>query len=223
MRSFLVWLVFAGAATACSSTSVPPPSAGDSQGAAPVTPPGPGASTNDTPDAGSTPGLPAEWGADKCPALPSGATAGLVTGNQLGKLVVKDCDGNDVSLDQFCGASALWIFAAHGWCPHCQLVSKNAEAIHASFAGRNLASVNILVENASYETPTAQDCKAWKTANKLQNVVALYDPKGATRGLWDNNTTSLSVFVDAHRVIVAKSHTDSTSVLKTSIEKALTP
>ena len=167
--------------------------------------------------------MPAEWGGDKCPALASGVTSGLATGNQLSKIVVKDCDGNDVSLDQFCGASALWIFAAHGWCPHCQAVSKNAEAIHTSFAGRNLASVNILVENASYDVPTAQDCKAWRTANKLQNVVTLFDAKGATRGLWDNNTTALSVFVNARRLIVGKSHTDSTTALKGSIESALTP
>lgn len=220
MRPLVACAAFTLTVGACSSSSMPPVSSGESSGIPAAVP----TSTSSDDDAGSAPSatsaLPAEWGPDKCP---TGLKEGLDVGDQLATIVLRDCDGNDFSLARVCGASALWIFAAHGWCPHCQLVSKNAEAIHDSFAGRNLAAVNILVETASYQSPTAADCKAWRTANKQQDVVTLYDPNSATRGLWDNNTTALSVFVDHERRILEKSHTDSTAALKASIEKALSP
>jgi hypothetical protein len=203
---------------ACASAAVVPP---QDSGVGVDAALGTDATATDAADSGVTQ-PPTDWGSAKCEAVSSALPLGLKTGDRLGSVVVKDCDGNAVTLDQYCGASALWVFAAHGWCPHCQLVAKNAEAIHSSFGGRNLASVNILVQTASRGVPTAQDCKAWKEAYKMNNVVALYDDTGATEGLWDTNSTALSVFVSRDRTIVSKSHTDVTASLTKSIETSLT-
>lgn len=174
-----------------------------------------------TDDAGAP--LPASWGQSQCAAAtpPAGAVVGLETGNQLGAVVLKDCDGNDFPLTKICGASAAWVFVAHGWCPHCKLVTKNAESILAGYAGRNVAAVNVLLENAQGKAPTVADCKAWRDGAKLANVIALYDATGATKGLFEENATSLNVFLDKDRVIHAKAHTDVTAEIRRGIDEAL--
>src|SRR5262249_29659165 len=42
-----------------------------------------------------------------CRAIPDGATVGYEVGNTIGGLVLKDCDGNDVSLANFCD-NGMW-------------------------------------------------------------------------------------------------------------------
>jgi thiol-disulfide isomerase/thioredoxin len=170
---------------------------------------------------GSAPSNP-NWGTSYCPADNSSAPTGYDTGNQLPEIILKTCDGQDFSLNQLCGASALWIFAAHGWCPHCKQASSVAEQVHDSFAGKNVASVNILVETSAYQPPDEASCKAWREQYKMDDVLTLYDPTGATFKLWDNNYTALSVFVDKDRKIVSKSHSDTTTALQSGIEQALT-
>ncbi len=55
------------------------------------------------------------WGPEQCPDAPDGVTKGYKVGNQMAELKLQDCDGNDVFLSDFCGATGTWIFAAHGW------------------------------------------------------------------------------------------------------------
>ncbi|MBK7399585.1 MAG: redoxin domain-containing protein [Myxococcales bacterium] len=161
-----------------------------------------------------------DWSSATCAAPPAGVSVGYGIGDQLAAVKLKTCDGADVTLDDFCGANALWVFAAHGWCPHCQAVSREAESIEASFAGANVASVNVLFQSTSGAPPTAADCKAWRTAFKMDQVVTLYDPTGAMQPLWDNSYTALSVFVDRKHVIVSKSHSDSAATITTAIQAA---
>jgi hypothetical protein len=204
---------------ACSSSDPPPSATGD---AGPYGQPiGGDASASDASapsDGGSA------WGPSKCPATPAGKNVGLATGEQLAKLVVKDCDGNDYALENVCGSSATWLFVAHGWCPYCKSVTKDAETTLASYAGRNLAAVNVLVENAASQPPTMTDCKAWRDTYALTNVVALYDPDGVTKGLFDAGSSALSVFIDKDRVIRSKIiHTDDLAAIKSGIDGALAP
>lgn len=205
-----------GMLAACSSTTAPS-ATGD---AGPYARPIPsGGDASSTQDAGGS-----SWSASKCPALPAGKSVGLATGEQLPRLVVKDCDGNDYTLDNVCGSSATWLFVAHGWCPYCKSVTKDAEATLASYAGRNLAAVNVLVENAASLPPTMTDCKAWRDTYGLTNVIALYDPDGVTKGLFDAGSSALSVFVDGDRVIRSKIiHTDDPAAIKAGIDGALAP
>jgi hypothetical protein len=220
-------VIVAGCVTAaCSSNPLPPPlgdydgsfdahvvAALDASDAAASD-----AGVQTTFDAGTS-----QWGSDQCPPVqPDGAASGYATGNQLGSIVVRDCDGNAITLDAFCGAAALWIFAADGWCPHCQAVTSNAEALAAGYAGKDLAAVNILVSNASGTLPSASDCKAWQVTYGLgTSVVALYDPTGTTIKLWDNAETALSVFVAHDRTITGKTHSDVTSDITQGIDAAL--
>jgi hypothetical protein len=165
------------------------------------------------------------WGADQCPPAPPGVSVGVEIGQQLGAIVVKDCDGNEVTLDELCGASALWIFAASGTCPFCKSVSAQQEMIHAAYAAKNLASVNVLVENGQGDPPDENDCKAWRAKFGQQKVRTYYDPTGAVLALWpEPGTTSMSAFVDKDRVLVSKLvHTADLVAIMAGIEGALEP
>jgi hypothetical protein len=213
-------VILAGVVAACSSSSPAPSATGD---AGPYGQPiGTDAGAKDgslaSADGGSS------WGPSSCPALPAGKSVGLATGQQLANLVVRDCDGNAYALDSVCGSSATWLFVAHGWCPYCQSVSKNAESTLSSYAGRNVAAVNVLVENAASGPPTMTDCKAWRDTYALTHVIALYDPDGVTRGLFDAGSSALSVFLDKERVIRSKIiHTDDVVAIKAGIDAALAP
>jgi hypothetical protein len=229
--------LFTIAAVACTNETMPPPG-GEGTGAiyppaatGTGTPPPAGQPTapvpapTDSPPAG-TPPANTGWGPAKCSALPAGISSGFATGQQLPKLTVKDCDGNDYSLDNFCGADGTWVFIAHGWCGICQSVSSNSETLLAGYAGKNVAAVNILVQNASSQPPTATDCKAWRDTFKLKNVIALYDPTGVTLGIASEfgTTSAISGFLDKDRVIRSKiHHNGDQTLIKAGIDQSLTP
>lgn len=161
------------------------------------------------------------WGPDQCPAPPAGVEVGVEVGDQLLDIVVKNCAGEDVSLTQFCGANGLFIFAAHGWCPLCQSVSEQMEAMHDSFAGQGLASVNIVVATGANEPPDADYCALWRQEHGHEDVVTLFDPTGEVLQLW-SATSSLSAFIDQDRVIVSKlEHTSNIDAIKAGIQGAL--
>jgi hypothetical protein len=225
VRAALVWVAVVFC-TACSSSDGGDPPAGEGTGAsAGADPSGAGASNaaggagDASTGAGAGAGTGAaaggagqgaggadgSWGPEHCPAA---ANVGYEVGQQLPDITVKDCDGADVSLAELCGASALWIFAAHGWCPLCQSVSAQAEAIHDAHAGQNLASVNIVVADGQDGPPTAEYCKLWRDQHGHADVITLYDPTGSILALW-SGSTSLSAFVSSDRVIVSKLEHDS--------------
>lgn len=177
-----------------------------------------GASTGGAGTGGDAP----TWGPDQCPSPPDGVTVGIEVGQQLPELVVKDCDGNDYSLSELCGANGLWLFAAHGWCPLCQNVSSSAEAIHDSFAAQGLATAIIVVETGSSQPPGANYCKTWRDQFGLVDVVTLYDPTGAILEVWPGPSSSLSAFVDSNRVIVSKLYHDGNiATIEANIQEAL--
>ena len=81
--------------------------------------------------------------------------------------------------------------------------------------------MNVLLENSRGKPPTAADCKAWRDSNKLTNVIALHDPRGLTQGLFEQDSTSLNVFIGEDRVIRSKDHTDVTTAITRGIDGAL--
>jgi hypothetical protein len=143
-----------------------------------------------------------ELGAAYCPS--EGPEVGVDVGQRLPSLEVRDCSGNVVSLDDFCGAEGLWIFAAHAWCPSCRSVSENQEAIVDSYAAQGLVGLNIVVEDGSSESTTDAYCELWRETHGHQNVYTLHDPTAELLSLWPGGSTSLSMFVDRDRVIVSK-------------------
>ncbi len=163
------------------------------------------------------------WGVDQCQSPPAGVAVGYAIGDQLPEIVVKDCDGNDVSLKELCGASALWIFAAYGWCPLCKSVSEQQEVIHDSFAGQDLASVNIIIENGQGSTPDENFCKTWRAKFGMEDVRTFYDPTGAILALWpEQGTSSMSAFLDNDRVLVSRFvHSADVAAIKAGIHGAL--
>jgi hypothetical protein len=162
------------------------------------------------------------WGPDKCPETPAGAKVGFEVGDQLADIVVKTCDGVDVSLTELCGADALFIFASHGWCPLCKNATSQQEALHDGYAGMNLASVNIIVANAQDDPPDSDFCKLWRDQYGLEDVATFYDPTGAVLALWPGGSSSLSAYVDKDRLITGKLvHDSNIQNIKAEIQKAL--
>jgi hypothetical protein len=182
-----------------------------------------GASTGGSSTGGASTGGGGDgWGPEQCPSPPDGVTVGIEIGQQLPDLTVMDCDGNEYSLSELCGADGLWLFAAHGWCPLCQNVSTNAEAIHDSFAGMGLASAIVVVETGASQPPSATYCNVWRDQFGLQDVVTLYDPTGAILDVWPGPSSSLSAFMNADRVITAKLYHDgNVDTIKAKITEAL--
>jgi len=219
-RSLLSAAAAAALIVGCTASEATVPTSATDGPSAPVSDPQPATPVVPAGGEASTPDSPATWGESRC-APPSGKTAGLKIGDQLAELTLKDCDGNDYALTKTCGASATWLFVAHGWCPHCKVVSKDSASIVAGYAGKNVAAINILIENGQSKPPTAADCKAWRDSNKLANVIALYDPKGVSQGLFEEGTTSLNVFISEDRIIRSKAHTDVTGDITEGIDGAL--
>jgi len=158
----------------------------------------------------------------QCPAAPKNVEPGDFVGDQLPDLTVKDCEGNDVNLAQFCQADAMWLYVVHTWCPHCRNTGKFAEKLHDEYAaaGKKLVSVQIVLQNDDHQPATRDDCKAWKQLNGLADNITLYDSTGVTRRLNDSTKTSLSLFLDRNQVIRGKSHADQEDLIRKGIDKA---
>lgn len=159
-------------------------------------------------------------GPELCPT--DDVPVGVDIGDRLGSFEVRDCDGATVSLDAFCGAPALWIFAAHAWCPLCRSVSGKQEAILADFADRGLVAINVVAESVESGPPDAELCALWREQHGQMKVYTLYDPTQQILDLWPDGTSSLSAFVDADRTIVSKlSHVSDETVIRAELERAL--
>lgn len=168
----------------------------------------------------STTGAGPALGPELCPD--PAVSVGFDVGQQLADIVVKDCAGNDVSLDTLCGASALWIFAAQGWCPLCKSVSAKQEAIVADYAAEGLVGVNVIVETAQYEPPTAAYCELWRETYGQTEVFTLYDPTGSILALWPGGSSSLSAFIDRDRIVASKlSYEADEATIRAEIEATL--
>jgi hypothetical protein len=176
-----------------------------------------GASSGGTSSGGATSsgGTP-DWGAAKC----SGSKEGFAVGQSLADLAITDCDtGAPASLDDVCGASGTWIFAAHTHCPTCRATAGFADEVAAAVASKNVAVVQ-LVYNDSGTT-----CAQWREAYKLAGIpnVRLYeDPNGAAfAALKTSNYTAISAFLDKNHVVTFKEHGLSKAQVLTQIDAAL--
>jgi hypothetical protein len=148
---------------------------------------------------------------------PAGIESGIKDGQQIPDYALRDCDGNDYYLSASCPSNAAWLYVAHMWCPHVKQVSSYANEVAGKFAPRGLVSYVVVTESADRNRPTKEDCRAMKEAYGFTDVVTLYDPRGLTMELFDNDTTSLGVYLDANRVIKFRTHTD----VRESIERDL--
>ena len=154
------------------------------------------------------------WGPELCPPVADGTTVGTKSYEYLEDVVVKSCDGEPVSLRQFCGSTTFWLFAAHGWCPHCRKTSSFAESIQSDHADAGLATAIVLVESSSSTPPTPADCASWADVYGLKGVAMLYDDTGAVNKLYDQGYTALSMFVDRNYVVRNKLHTDNEAQIR---------
>lgn len=156
-----------------------------------------------------------------CKLLAPGVTVGTRVGNYIKNAKLFDCDGNPVSLHDFCGGKAIWLSLHHEWCPHCRKLRDKMESIHAKYEKDGLISVSIVVQSNSRSAPTQSTCNSWRKDGKQVKSFTLYDPTWVTREFWEQNYTALNVFVNAGNVITGKQHTDLETHLETQIKRAL--
>jgi hypothetical protein len=146
-------------------------------------------------------------------------------GERLADLDLRSCDDEVVPLSDFCGAGALWIFGASAWCPLCQAVSAEMEAVQAEYAASGLVSIAVVIEQGVGEAPDASNCSAWRAKHGHESVFTLHDPLGVLQpALWPEGSSSLSAFVDGEGVIRGKLvHESNLDTIRDGIEAALAP
>jgi peroxiredoxin len=124
-----------------SETNTPVPTPGSPQATAPESP-APLASQTDTP-------------APVAASPQASPESNLPTGTQVGQVppdfVLKDAQGQPVSLTSFRGRPVLLIFWA-SWCTHCQATMPRIESIYEQYSDQGLAVIGVSVPGLSGET-----------------------------------------------------------------------
>lgn len=161
------------------------------------------------------------WGPERCAAPPAGTSVGYARLDQMGPLSLKSCGGATVTLSDVCGADATWLYFVHMWCPSCQQLGAMSEAIADDYATRNVASINIVVEDFGGQRPDEEDCRAWREKFGQQDVITLFDPNGDSFVMWEQPYTSLNAVLDDKQVIKTKVHTAADRDIRWSIESRL--
>jgi len=141
-------------------------------------------------------------------------------GDTLADLRVKDCaTGATATIDELCGASATWIFAAHTHCPTCQATAGFTDDVAKAVASKNVAVVQVVYDD------NGTTCEKWRTVYKLggfSNVRVYADPGGAVFDkLRSSNYTAASAFLDKNRVITHLEHNLNKGEVLSEIDKAL--
>ena len=118
---------------------------------------------------------------------------------------VRDClTGEVASLNEVCGASATWIFAAHTHCPTCQATAGYTDEVATAVAGKDVAVVQLVYND------NGTSCAKWRDAYKLGGFphVRVYEDKSgqAFALLKKSNYTAAHVFLDKDRRITYKEH-----------------
>jgi len=143
-------------------------------------------------------------GPEHCPEVPDGYLVGEQINEVLPDYELRHCDGGEASLTEVCGAEALFLFSAQGWCSICQNVSVHLEGIQAEYADLGLKTVLVLTEHTDAGTPPDADlCSYWRSESPHEEVLTLYDPNGTLFSLWGGGS-SQSAFIDRDRVIRSK-------------------
>jgi hypothetical protein len=141
-------------------------------------------------------------------------------GESIADLGIKDCDtGAAASIDDLCGASAAWVFAAHTHCPTCQATAGFTDDVAKSVESKNVAVIQLVYDD------NGTSCAEWRAAYKLAglaNVRVYADPGGKAFGkLRTENYTAASAFLDKNRVITHKQHGLSKAQVLSQIDAAL--
>lgn len=218
LRALACGAVTAAVLAACgSSDSKPPPLASGSVDPDDVQR-DPAASGGRPVKAKTSPLPRAEWGKDRCATKqPEGTGAG----QRVRQMLLKDCDGNEVSLDDYCGAAAIWLFIGHGWCPNCKKTAGFVDEIAREYAARGVVVVNLLGQDAEYHTPNAEFCRAWRDKYALTDTVVLFDSYGDQAKSFENGATPIQVFIDVDHVIASRTNTSKPEVIRAQIDAAL--
>ena len=105
----------------------------------------------------------------------------------------RTCDGQTVSIEELtCGADAILVDIGAGWCDPCKEEAEHLEEeIVNHFAGRNVAVISIITEDANGQPATDGVCQDWATTYGITAPV-LTDP-GSNSNAWVSGDVQTSL------------------------------
>ena len=160
-----------------------------------------------------------------CFAYPDGPY-GINEGDVIERIALRDCDGQDVGLEQLLSQSELTLVnVGAGWCVPCiEETRRMEEELHQRFCGRGLRIVQILFEDDRVEPVTSLYCSAWQERFGLTFPV-LRDPAFTTSSLFDDHLTQtpLNLLVTPDGLIVHREVGTDGGGLAATIDALLPP
>ena len=104
--------------------------------------------------------------------IPNGT--GTNIGDKVGDFTLQDCDGNPVSLHDYCGnTKAVWFVLVAGWCTACDSYAPDANALWKEYQEMGLQLVFVLGETPAETPPTLSYCKTWKSSHTVTAPVLI--------------------------------------------------
>lgn len=99
---------------------------------------------------------------------------GTHIGDKIGDFTLKNCEGQNVSLHDYCGeAKAVWIIMVAGWCGACDEYAPQAEQLWKNLRADGLQLLFVLGETPSSGTPTPGYCKQWQQSHGVSAPVLI--------------------------------------------------
>lgn len=227
VRAAILVAISLGAVACSASGPTPGPGESNGPGSSPGTAASPPSAGTNPPSGGGTSedtappppsALNPNWSARSCPAAI--ASVGFEVDKPIGDLGVTDCDtGAPASIDELCGASATWIFAAHTHCPTCQATASFTDEVAKAVESKNVAIVQVVYSD------NGTSCAKWRAAYKLAGLSNVKVYADATGAVFDKlkvtNSTAPSAFLDKHRVMTFRQHGMSQAEVLMQIDAAL--
>ncbi len=113
--------------------------------------------------------------------LPQGE--GNSIGDRLKDLQLTNCNGDVVSLHQFCGSTkAQLVVLSTEWCPSCDRVLPDVESNVQNLGAANLNAFYVMGETAGRVPPTASQCLSYARAKGVDPARMLMDGGEAPNG-----------------------------------------
>lgn len=108
-------------------------------------------------------------------ACPAPGPEGKAPGTVAADYSLLDCAGAKQTLHGLCGTPVILVAFTYAWCPTCIEITPELDVI-AEKHGGDVAVVQILLESATGNPPTAANCAGFVTKYDIASHVVLVDP-----------------------------------------------
>jgi peroxiredoxin len=112
----------------------------------------------------------------------AGRTSGTALTECAPDFTLFDADGVAWSVYDHVGDVIVLDFSAM-WCPHCQNLADDLEALHLELSAQGLTVATVLTEDLSSNPPDAADLRSWSSTLGVTHAV-LADPGAVIEATW---------------------------------------